>query len=348
MKNQNINKYKYLSIILAILLIIVLYKYFNGVNTGVQDTEVLSTTEDKMELLKIADTTNEDATNISVVVDNPDLMEIEKILDRRISMEKYEKEYDISLVYDKDKEIYKAKECSICGIKGVLYWKVENEILDKAYVDFNDCNEKLSSNQSRAIVDYLNSKVGEPKEAGHQTGGWFYRIWESNDVRYYLGSGSYSDIGGSYKIEFRVSRFSNPTTDSNTNDEIITLMQKIPNDNKVEDIVKMMGEPTDKNNNSIIYRAYKEKFNGLEGDIEFFYDSETSNITSIWWKYETTDECLKTYEKCVDYLKEKFGDYYVSPKNPDRKIWNDFSLLYNHNKTKVILKREYKQNNINK
>lgn len=342
MKNQNVNKYKYLSIILAILLIIVLYKYFNGVirmsNTEVQDTEVLNTTEDKIESLKTADATIE-GTNIPTVVDDSDLIEIGKILDSMISMEQYEKEYDVSLIYDKDKEMYKAKECVICGIKGILYWKVENEILDKAYVDFNICNEKLSPNQSSAIVDYLNSKVGEPKEARHQMGGWFYRIWESNDIRYYLGSGSYSDIG-LYKIEFRVSRFSNPITNSNTNDEIITLMQKISNNNKVEDIVKMMGEPTDKNNNSIIYRAYKGKFNGLEGDIEFFYDSETSNITSIWWEYET-DECLKIYEKCVDYLKEKFGDYYVSPKNPERKIWNDFFLFYNHNKTKVILKREY-------
>lgn len=117
-------------------------------------------------------------------------------------------------------------------------------------------------------------------------------------------------------------------------------MQTISNDLKVEDVVKIMGEPTEKNNNSIIYRAYRGQFNGLEGDIEVFYDNETSNITSIWWEYET-DECLTIYEESIDYLKEKFGDYYISPKNPEKKKWNDFSLFYNHNKTKVILKREY-------
>ena len=336
MKNQNLNIYKYLSIILAILLIIVLFKYFNNI-IMIPDTEVQDN-EDNMESLKTTDSTLEYA-NSSVVVDKYDLMDIEKILIGKMSMGEYEKQCDISLVYDKEKEMYRDRECFICGIKGILYWKVENEILNKAYIDFEACNEKLSSNQSNAIIDYLNSKVGEPKEARDQRGGWFYRIWESDDIRYYLGDGSYSDIGP-YKVEFTISRYSKPITNSNTNDEIITLMQKISNDLKVEDVVKIMGEPTEKNNNSIVYRAYRGQFNGLEGDIEVFYDNETSNITSIWWEYET-DECLTIYEESIDYLKEKFGDYYISPKNSEKKKWNDFSLFYNHNTTKVILKREY-------
>ncbi len=69
-----------------------------------------------------------------------------------------------------------------------------------------------------------------------------------------------------------------------------------------------------------------------------FYDSDTLNITSIRWEYET-DDCLPVYEKCTNYLKDKFGDYYASPKKPERKNWNDFSLFYDYEKTTVILEK---------
>jgi len=266
-----------------------------------------------------------------------DLDEIEKILARETSVVEYEKQYNVLLIYDNDKEMYRAEEYDICGTKGILYWKVNDDILCNAYIDFGACNEKLSSSIADEIIDYLNSTIGEPKEERHQMGGWFYRIWESDDIRFYLGSGSHSDIGP-YEIEFKLSKYRKPITNRNTDDEVITLMQKFSNGIKVEDVEEMMGEATEKNNNSIIYRKYKDKFNGLEGDIKLFYDSDTLNITSIRWEYET-DDCLSVYEKCTNYLKDKFGDYYASPQKPERKNWNDFSLFYDYEKTTVILEK---------
>ncbi len=318
--------------ILVILLMIFPVKYL-------YDNFILS--NDKLKETEFSKNESVALEGSSKVTKKLRLTDIEKILTDKMSIKEYEIQYGVSLVYDRDIDMYKAQQCSICGIKGIVYWKIDNEILNEASINFESCNEKLSYNQSKIIINYLNSKIGNSVEARLLHGGWFYRIWLGKNMRYYLGEGSYSDFGGSHKIMFTITEYNEPITDGETGDTVITLMQNFSNETTINDVEEKMGVPTEKNEGKFIYKKYTGKFNELIGDVIVFYDYETSYITSIWWKYET-EEYLKTYEDCICYLKEKFGDYYVSPKNPEKKIWNDFAVFYSHDKTSIILKRTFK------
>ena len=337
---DNLKKHKWLSVILVMLLFIVVFKYTNDIimmpDTKIKNTGASNKIKSKEDSLNITNV-SKDYTNPVEKVKNHNLKEIESILNGKVSIIEYENKYGISLVYDKEKKMYRSEEYDICGTKGVLYWKIDNEILNEAYIDFEACNKELSPEQDEEIIAYLNSTVGKTKEARHQMGGWFYRIWESDNIRYYLGSGSYSDIGP-YNVEFTASKFSKPVTAADTSDEIITMMQKFSGDDKIKKIVNLLGKPTEENDYSVIYKNYKRKFNGLKGNVIVFYIKNTSNIDSILWEYNT-DNYLNIYEKCIDYLNEQFGDCYASPKEPEKKIWNDFSLFYVGFDKEIILKK---------
>lgn len=55
-------------------------------------------------------------------------------------------------MYDKEKKMYRSEEYDICGTKGVLYWKIDNEILNEAYIVLKLAIKNYRQNRMKRLL----------------------------------------------------------------------------------------------------------------------------------------------------------------------------------------------------